>query len=83
LNELTAPLKALPQGTVTQKRRAEKLKAAQSYLYAVKDAWRNPTMHPRPAGYTDRQTMDIINQVRAFLTELAEIISPKKTATAS
>lgn len=79
LNEMTAPLKALAQGTLSQKRRAEKLKAAQSYLYGVKDAWRNPIMHPRPEGYSDQQTMDIVNQVRAFLTELAGIVSPKQT----
>jgi hypothetical protein len=75
LNEMNSPLRALPQGTVKQKRRVEKYKAAQSYLYGVKDAWRNPIMHPRPEGYSDLQTMDIINQVRAFMTELSGIIS--------
>jgi hypothetical protein len=82
LNEMTAPIKALAQGTVSQKRRAEKFKAAQSYLYGVKDAWRNPIMHPRPEGYSDQQTNDVINHARAFLTELAGIISPKKIAQA-
>lgn len=72
LNAMSGPLKALPQGTIRQKRRAEQLKAAHSYLYGVKDAWRNPSMHPRASGYSDSETVDIINQVRAFLRELED-----------
>jgi hypothetical protein len=70
LDAMSGPLKALPQSTIKQKRRAEQLKAAHSYLYGVKDAWRNPSMHPRASGYSDSETLDIINQVRAFLREL-------------
>jgi len=70
LEAMSGPLKALPQGTIKQKRRAEQLKAAHSYLYGVKDAWRNPSMHPRASGYSDAETLDIINQVRAFFREL-------------
>lgn len=79
LNEMNTPLRALAQGTVAQKRRAEKYKAAQSYLFGVKDAWRNPVMHPRAEGYSETQVMDIINQVRAFMVEFAGIIPPKRS----
>lgn len=75
LNDLSGPLRLLPMKTVAQKRKVEKLKAAQSYLYGVKDAWRNPTMHPRSEGYNDLQTQDIINQTRGFFTELAGVFS--------
>ncbi|WP_316231042.1 hypothetical protein [Bradyrhizobium sp. SZCCHNR1051] len=72
LNAMSGPINALPQGTIKQKRRAERLKAAHSYLYGVKDAWRNPSMHPRASGYNDAENLDIINQVRAFLRELSQ-----------
>lgn len=70
LDAMNGPLRALPQGTIKQKRRTEQLKAAHSYLYGMKDAWRNPSMHFRASGYSDAETLDIINQVRAFLREL-------------
>jgi hypothetical protein len=74
LNEINPKLKAMPQKTSSQKLRYEKFSAIQSYLYGVKDAWRNPTMHPRDKGYTEPQARDILDHVRSFMTELAEII---------
>lgn len=74
LNALNPKLRALPQNTEKQKRRHEKFSAAQSYLYGVKDAWRNPTMHPRLEGYNELQAKDIMNHVRSFLTEFAPLI---------
>jgi hypothetical protein len=78
LDEINPRIKALPRKTLVQKRKFEKFSAAQSYLYAVKDAWRNPIMHPRASGYNDTQTNDILNQVRAFMHELAGIIATKR-----
>jgi hypothetical protein len=74
LNEVNPKLKAVPQDTVARKRKHEKYSAVQAYLYGVKDAWRNPTMHPRDEGYTRLQNLDLINHVRSFMTELAEIL---------
>ena len=73
LNELNPKLRMMPQDTVPRKRRYEKYAAAQSYLYGVKDAWRNPTMHPRLEGYNELQAKDIMNNVRSFLTEFASL----------
>jgi hypothetical protein len=80
LDALNPKLKALPQTTPAKKAKYEKYSAIQSYLYGVKDAWRNPTMHPRKAGYSDLETLDIINHTRSFMNELASVVSPKKKA---
>jgi hypothetical protein len=77
LNELSPKLKGLSQKTVSQKRRYEKYVSVQAHLYNVKDAWRNPTMHPRTEGYNDLQARDILNHVRSFMTELAGILRSK------
>jgi hypothetical protein len=74
LNELNPKLRTMSQKTAAQKRRYEKFSSTQSYLYGVKDAWRNPTMHPRQEGYTEPQARDIMNHVRAFMNELAGIL---------
>ena len=44
------------------------------FLYLVKDAWRNPTMHPRKTGYNDLETLNLPNQLRSFMNELASVI---------
>jgi hypothetical protein len=75
LNELNPKLRALPQDTVSRKAKVEQFSAIQSYLYGVKDAWRNPTMHPRKTGYSDLETLNIINHVRSFMNELASALS--------
>jgi hypothetical protein len=72
LNELTPRLKTLPQNTVKQKRLFEKYSTMQAFLYSIKDAWRNPTLHPRDDGYNASETLNIINQVKSFLSELSE-----------
>ena len=75
LDRLNPNLKALPQKTPAQKAKHEKFSAIQAYLYAVKDAWRNPTMHPRKEGYSPTECENIISQVRSFMNELASVIS--------
>ena len=75
LDAINPKLKALPQKTAVGRAKHEKYSAIQSYLYGVKDAWRNPTMHPRKSGYNDLETLNIINHVRSFMNELASIVS--------
>ncbi len=41
-------------------------------LETVKDAWRNPTMHPK-ATYEESDAMDIILSVKTFMNELANM----------
>jgi hypothetical protein len=59
LDAMNPKLKAIPQTTAAGKAKHERYVAIQSYLYGVKDAWRNPTMHPRKMGYSDLETLDI------------------------
>ena len=74
LNEINPKLKAMTATTAARKAKIEQYSAIQSYLYGVKDAWRNPTMHPRAQGYVDLQTLDLINHVRAFMNGLASAL---------
>ena len=39
-------------------------------LYAVKDAWRNPTMHIERT-YAEEEALDIFNHVASFMRHLA------------
>jgi hypothetical protein len=77
LDALNPKLGAMPQTTRAGRDKHEMYSAIQSYLYSVKDAWRNPTMHPRKDGYTDRETLNILDHVCSFMNELASIVSPK------
>ena len=77
LNEINPKLKAMPQDTLQRKRRHEKYKSVQSYLYGVKDAWRNPTMHPRLGGYNELEARNIMNHVRSFLVEFATLLKQR------
>ena len=52
---------------------AKQCAAIQAHLYNVKVAWRNEVMHPK-ATYTELEARDILNHVRAFLTELVKIL---------
>lgn len=74
LDALNPKFKALPQGTVAEKRKYEKYSAVQTYLYRVADAWRNPTMHPRDSGYNGLEALNIINLVRPFMHELDALL---------
>jgi hypothetical protein len=76
LDALNPKLKAMSQKTAPARAKHERYSAIQSYLYAVKDAWRNPTMHPRKTGYNDLETLNIINQLRSFMNELASVVAP-------
>lgn len=40
-------------------------------LTAIKDAWRNPTMHSIAATYNERQALDVRNSVGGFMRHLA------------
>ena len=50
-----------------------KWKILLSKLETVKDAWRNPTMHPK-ATYDESEARDIIVSVKIFMNELAKVL---------
>ena len=43
---------------------------AAARLRAVKDAWRNPTMHVE-TNYTEEASLDVLNHAQAFMRHLA------------
>jgi len=59
-----------PYKTTKAKRRSEERQALVSHLEAVKEAWRNPTMHPR-ASYDESECLNILNHVKAFMSDLS------------
>jgi hypothetical protein len=69
LDEINKAIKSLP----AKDSRTIALSQAAGHLYNVKVAWRNPTMHPRIT-YTLEETADLISAVKAFMTELAQVI---------
>jgi hypothetical protein len=58
-----------PEQKVKRKRDCEIAK----YLRHVKNAWRNPTMHPKRT-YTEEEARDILNCVRSFMRELVKVL---------
>ena len=69
LDEINKAIKSLP----AKDNRTIALSQAAGHLYNVKVAWRNPTMHPRIT-YTLEEAADLISAVKAFMTELAQVI---------
>lgn len=73
LDALNPKLRSMLPNTKAKKEKFEMLCAIQAQLYSVKDAWRNPTMHPQRSRYGDRETSELINLVQAFLSRLASL----------
>jgi hypothetical protein len=73
LNQLDAAINALPQTTPAEASRRAEFQGLRASLHAVKDAWRNPTMHPQ-ATYTEQDAHEIITNVKTFLRRLATLI---------
>jgi hypothetical protein len=73
LQDIEPAIRALPTKTSKQqdfKYSCEQLKAS---LHAVKDAWRNPTMHPK-ATYTEEEAKEIFDNVKSFMRRLADVV---------
>jgi hypothetical protein len=77
LNAVNGKLKERYEGNQDQKmtaeRKAERDSHAETivYLRNVKNAWRNPTMHPA-ATYTEEQAKQIFDSVRAFICDFTK-----------
>lgn len=69
LDELNAPINALPQKTRAQKEKKKRYAQAHAYLFTVKLAWRNEVMHPK-ATYTEEEARNVMDTVRAFVRYL-------------
>lgn len=73
LNDVKGAVNRLPRSSREEKGFLAKCSAAHAHLQAVKDAWRNDVMHPR-ASYSEYQAIDIIDNSRALMIKIAEIV---------
>ncbi len=62
-----------PQQGQKDKERVQKLSEAYTLLFACKEAWRNPVMHPGSI-WTEEQALDIYGSTRKFMFFLSSII---------
>lgn len=66
-------LKSLFIDKLTDLDEQQKWTSVHSLLWTVKEAWRNPTMHPA-AKYTDEEAEEVFSATRAFLRGLAPLV---------
>ena len=72
LKRVKAKIDVMPLNSSGQIKKQAKYQDIYLDLGAVKDAWRNPTMHPR-ATYTEEQAKKIIDKVRDFVRDFAAL----------
>lgn len=68
LANMKTPIEVMQNGA-----EKEKWSAAHNLLFHVKQAWRNPTMHPNQK-YTMEEAKDIYGAVKAFMKHLASLV---------
>jgi hypothetical protein len=69
LAAIRTELAKLPHGTAREQRRHSRFSEAVAHLGAVKDAWRDPSMHPNRS-YDAHQAREIFDHVKAFMRQL-------------
>lgn len=74
LNDVKGAINKLPCSTRDEKDFHAKCSAAHAHLQCVKDAWRNNVMHPRAFSYSEQQAIDVIENSRALMVKIAEIV---------
>jgi hypothetical protein len=72
LRNMDGGIKALPQTTVRQQRKKDLWSECHVNLFHVKNAWRDPSMHPRRS-YNAKQAREIITTVHVFLEQLTTL----------
>ncbi|WPP06349.1 hypothetical protein [Methylocella tundrae] len=70
LDEVNKAIKALPPKERLTKQYAE----SAAHLYNVKLGWRNEVMHPKQT-YTEEEAVNVFNACRAFMRDLAGLVS--------
>ncbi|HEV3081213.1 MAG TPA: hypothetical protein VGY66_15645 [Gemmataceae bacterium] len=73
LRNIHAPIQAMPQATAKQKSKRDSWLSLEAHLYAVKEAWRNSTMHPK-ATYTEEEAKAIFGNVKTFMEQLIDYV---------
>ncbi len=73
LRDMRTAIKGWSRQTSSERRKHERWSAAVGHLENVKDAWRNPTMHPRHY-YSQEWASEVWEHVRLFMARLAELV---------
>ena len=68
LSNLKTPIEAMPKG-----KEKDDWSAALTLLVHVKQAWRNPTMHPKKT-YTEEHAKEIFFATRSFMISLSALV---------
>jgi len=72
-SSINGALKRLPNSTVSEKRIHARYAKAAVYLDNVREAWRNPTMHPKET-YTEEEAEDCFRFVKQYTEHLVKIL---------
>ena len=76
IDGMNKKIKTMPRHTQPQRDKIALLSAATNYLFNFKEAWRNPTMHPKRT-YTLEQAEEVLNCASSFLRHCCEKIFRK------
>jgi sulfur transfer protein SufE len=72
LIKLDDPIKKLPNQTPQQQRKKDQWSECHAALWHVKNAWRDPSMHPR-RNYDEKEASQILAATKAFFEHLATL----------
>jgi hypothetical protein len=74
LNAIDPAVNRMPAGTPAEREKQTAYQGLRASLHAVKEAWRNPTMHPR-ANYNEQEAREIFELVKTFMRRLVSVLS--------
>lgn len=72
LVNMDTAIKALPHAKAREQRKKDLWSECRANLFHVKNAWRDPSMHPR-RNYDEKQARQILATVRVFVEQLATL----------
>jgi hypothetical protein len=73
LEAVDGKISEMPDKTAAEIKEKEQYQRLYGHLNAVKDAWRNPTMHPRKQ-YDPEEAEDVFCATRSFMRDLAKAL---------
>ena len=78
LKAINKAVDAMPYATKAQREKRAPFAEAAGFSFQFKEAWRNPTAHPKRT-YTRQEALDVINGARAFMDSVARKIFKAKS----
>jgi hypothetical protein len=73
LNGIDQAINRMPTANPAEREKQHAYQGLRASLHAVKEAWRNPTMHPR-AIYDEQEAREIFDHVKTFMRRLVAIL---------